>query len=110
VEGDPVAGGEHGLGGLSVGGVGVVEEGRAEGGEDVEEEPEADEEEDVGAGGTGVGCGWGVGEPWDRAVREGSCEVGFDGDGHAFGGVGGGERWWWRESVERHGGGTQGAG
>ncbi len=47
MEGDPVAGGEHGLSGLGVGGVGVVEEGWSEGRGDVEDEPEADEDEDV---------------------------------------------------------------
>ena len=48
VEGDPVAGGEHGLGGLGVGGVCVVEEGRGGEGGDEDEEPEAEEDEDVG--------------------------------------------------------------
>jgi hypothetical protein len=48
VEGDPVSGGEHGLGCLGVGGVGVVEERR--GGESGEEDrkPEGEEDEDVG--------------------------------------------------------------
>jgi len=88
MEGDPVAGVEHGLCCLGVGGVGVVEEGRAEGGEDVEDEPEADEDEDVGARGTGGGWGWGVGKPWDRTVRETSWQVGIERDGYALGSVG----------------------
>ena len=50
VEGDPVAGGEHGLGGLGVGGVGVVEQWRGGDGGDEDDEPEAEEDEDVGAG------------------------------------------------------------
>ncbi len=47
VEGDPVAGGEHGLGGLSVGGVGVVEQGRIVEGGDEDDEPEAEKDEEM---------------------------------------------------------------
>lgn len=50
VEGDPVSSGEHGLGGLGVRGVGVVEERRSESRGDVEQEPKADQYDEVGAG------------------------------------------------------------